>query len=542
MADLPIAAQGSGEGMAPVAAQGETAAQAAREARTNEAVQPPRPLVGAALWGGCILLSLANFIVLLDTTIANVSVPTIAGGLGVSSNEGTWVITSYAVAEAITVPLTGWLSQRFGSVRVFVTAMALFGLFSALCGFAPSLGVLVVCRVLQGLSGGPMIPLSQTLLLRIFSKEQAGQALGFWAMTTVVAPIAGPILGGLICDNAHWSWIFFINVPVALITAALAWRLFRAQEDARVKRPLDLVGLGLMVVWIAALQIMLDKGEDEDWFNSALIVRLALVAAVGFVAFLIWELTDANPIINLRVFRSRSYTICLCVLCLCYGAYFAATVIQPLWLQTNLGYTATWAGYAVASLGVLAIVMSPIVGRLMRSADPRLLVFIGVMGIATLMFWRSHFNSDINYGQIVLPQILQGACMPMFFVPVFSLGLSSIKPADMAGAAGILSFARTMAGAFATSLATTAWTNGGRAIRVNLLDQTGSGPAVQSLMHAGLSQGQALRQFEAMIQGQAVMLATDKLFLTISVLLAVAACSIWLVAKPTGRVASSNAH
>ena len=542
MADLPIAAQGSGEGMAPVVASGESAAAASREAKANEAATSPKPLLGAALWGACILLSMANFVVLLDTTIANVSVPTIAGGLGVSANEGTWVITSYAVAEAITVPLTGWLSQRFGSVRVFVTAMVLFGLCSALCGLSPSLGVLVVCRVLQGLSGGPMIPLSQTLLLRIFPKEQAGQALGFWAMTTVVAPIAGPILGGLICDNAHWSWIFFINVPVALTVAALAWRLLLKQEDARVKRPLDLVGLGLMVVWIAALQVLLDKGEDEDWFNSAFIVRLAIVAAVGFAAFLIWELTDANPVINLRVFRSRSYTLCLCVLCLCFGAYFASVVIQPLWLQTNLGYTATWAGYAVAPLGVLAIVMSPIVGRLMKTSDPRLLVFIGVMGIAAMMFWRSHFTSNINYVQIVLPQILQGACMPMFFVPVFSLALSSIKPQEMAGAAGILSFARTMAGAFATSLATTAWANSGRSSRVDLLNRIDTARAVKSLTDAGMTHGQALGQFEAMVQGQAVMLATDKLFLTLSGLLAIAACSIWLTARPAGRVAASNAH
>ncbi len=542
MPDLPIAAQGSGEGLAPVVARGEDAAQAAREAKANEAVKPPQPLTGGVLWGACLLLSMANFIVLLDTTIANVSVPTIAGGLGVSANEGTWVITSYAVAEAITVPLTGWLSQRFGSVRVFVSAMVLFGLCSALCGLAPSLGVLIVCRVLQGLAGGPMIPLSQTLLLRIFPKEQAGQALGFWAMTTVVAPIAGPILGGLICDNAHWSWIFFINVPVALITASFAWRLLSTQEDARTKRPLDFVGLGLMVVWIAALQVLLDKGEDEDWFNSVFIVRLAVVAAIGFVAFLIWELTDANPVINLKVFRSRSYTLCLGVLCLCFGAYFASTVIQPLWLQTNLGYTATWAGYAIAPLGVLAIVMSPIVGRLVKSADPRLLVFIGVMGIGATMLWRSHFTSNINYAQIVLPQIVQGACMPLFFVPVFSLALSTIKPQEMAGAAGILSFARTMAGAFGTSLATTAWANGGRATRVDLLNQIDSQSAVQSLTHAGLNHAQALRQFEAMVQDQAVMLATDKLFLTLSVLLAIAACSIWLAAKPVGRVAASNAH
>ncbi len=542
MPDLPMAAQGSGEGMAPVVAVGESAGAAAREAKANEAVQPPKPLVGAVLWGACILLSMANFIVLLDTTIANVSVPTIAGGLGVSSNEGTWVITSYAVAEAITVPLTGWLSQRFGSVRVFVSAMALFGLFSALCGLAPSLGVLVVCRVLQGLAGGPMIPLSQTLLLRIFPKEQSGQALGLWAMTTVVAPIAGLILGGLICDNAHWSWIFFINVPVALIAAALAWRLLRTQDDARIKRPLDLVGLGLMVVWIAALQVLLDKGEEEDWFNSAFIVWLAIIAVIGFVAFLLWELTDANPVINLRVFRSRSYTLCLCVLCLCFGSYFASVVIQPLWLQTNLGYTATWAGYAVAPLGVLAVVMSPIVGRLMKNSDPRRLVFIAILGISATMWWRSHFTSNISYGQIVVPQILQGAFMPMFFVPLFSLALAPIKPQELAGAAGILSFARTMAGAFATSIATTVWTNGGRTTRVDLLNQVDTGRAVQALTHTGLTQGQALRQFEMMVQNQAVMLATDKLFQALSVLLAIAACSIWLTAKPVRSVAASNAH
>ncbi len=377
-----------------------------------------------------------------------------------------------------------------------------------------------------------MIPLSQTLLLRIFPKEQSGQALGLWAMTTVVAPIAGPILGGLICDNAHWSWIFFINVPVALIAAALAWRLLRTQDDARIKRPLDLVGLGLMVVWIAALQVLLDKGEEDDWFNSAFIVWLAIIAVIGFIAFLLWELTDANPVINLRVFRSRSYTLCLCVLCLCFGSYFASVVIQPLWLQTNLGYTATWAGYAVAPLGVLAVVMSPIVGRLMKNSDPRRLVFIAILGISATMWWRSHFTSNISYGQIVVPQILQGAFMPMFFVPLFSLALAPIKPQELAGAAGILSFARTMAGAFATSIATTVWTNGGRTTRVDLLNQVDTGRAVQALTHTGLTQGQALRQFEMMVQNQAVMLATDKLFQALSVLLAIAACSIWLTAKP----------
>ncbi len=534
MADLPLASQGSGEGLAPVAAAGETPRAAAREARAGEAASPA-PLAGGLLWGVGVLLSLANFVVVLDTTIANVSVPTIAGGLGVSANEGTWVITSYSVAEAITVPLTGWLAQRFGSVRTFVAALVLFATFSALCGLSPSLNVLVVFRVLQGLSGGPMIPLSQTLLLRVFPKEQAGQALGLWAMTTVVAPIAGPILGGLICDNYSWPWIFLINVPVALVAAVFVWRLLLKFEDRRIKLPIDGVGLGLMVVWIGALQILLDKGEDDDWFNSPFIVHLAIVAVVGFAAFLIWELTDANPVINLRVFRNKNYVIGLGVMCLCYGSYFASVVIQPLWLQTDLGYTATWAGFAVAPLGVFAIIMSPIVGTLMKKSDPRVLLFIGVVGIAATMLWRSGFASNIDYSHIMLPQLVQGAFMPLFFVPVFSLALASLKPAEIAGGAGLLSFARTMAGAFATSLSITAWNNASRSGRVELLNHPGAANAVYRIAATGLTHAQALRQFEGMIQGQAVMLATDHLFQTLSGLLVVAACSVWLIAKPAGR-------
>ena len=533
MADVSVSAQGSGEGMLPVAATPGQPQAAARDARAGEA-GTPKPLTGAVLIGGGLLLSAANFLVLLDTSIANVSVPNIAGGLGVSANESTWVITSYAVAEAITVPLTGWLSQRFGAVRVFCIAMVLFGVFSALCGLAPSLGVLVTFRVLQGLAGGPMIPLSQTLLLRIFPKEQAGQAMGLWAMTTVVAPIAGPILGGLICDNYSWPWIFYINVPVALACATVSWRMFARFEDTPVKAPIDIVGLGLMVVWIAALQIMLDKGEDEDWFNSPFIVHLAVVAAVGFAAFLIWELTESAPIINLKVFRSKNYTIALLVLCLNYGAYFGTIVIQPLWLQTDLGYTATWAGYAVAPSGVLALVASPIVGRLMGRTDPRSLLFIGVLGMALVMAWRSTFVSDINFAKIAFPQLIQGAFAPFFFVPVFGLGMAALKPQEMAGGAGLLSFARTMAGAVGTSISTTAWANGTRRARVQLLNQLDTRTAVDSMTHAGLGHGQALRQFEGMLQGQAAMIATDRLFLTLAAVMAVAACSVWLTDRPKG--------
>ena len=539
MTDLPASTEGSGEGMAPVAATA-PAAQASREAKVQAPAAAPAPLAGGMLWVAGFLMSLANFIVLLDTTIANVSVPNIAGGLGVSANEGTWVITSYSVAEAITVPLTGWLSQRFGAVRIFCTAMALFGVCSALCGFAPSLGVLVIFRVMQGLSGGPLIPLSQTLLLRTFPKELSGQAMGLWSMTTVVAPIAGPILGGTLCDNLSWQWIFYINVPVALTAALIAWRLLGRYRDVTAKRPVDVVGLVIMIVWIAALQIMLDKGEDEDWFNSPFIRELLIVALVGFVAFLIWELTDRNPIINLRVFASRSYTICLIVMCFCFGAYFAAVVILPLWLQTNLGYTASWAGFAVAPSGVLAIAISPVVARMMGKVDPRLMIFIGVMGMASTMLWRAGFASNINFAAIVLPQFLQGLFVPLFFVPLFSTALSPLRPEDLAGGAGLLAFTRTMAGAFGTSLSTTVWANGGRSGREQLLNQLDSARAVDQLTRTGLTHAQALGQFEAMVQGQAVMLATDKLFLWIAALMVVAACSIWFAAKPSGQAAAAG--
>jgi DHA2 family multidrug resistance protein len=539
MTAVSPSSQGSGEGMAPVAS-GPVRQGSSRPPGGVGA--PAVQLTGGTLLAAGFILAFANFMVVLDMTIANVSVPNIAGGLGVSANQGTWVITSYAVAEAITVPLTGWLAQRFGSVRTFVTAMALFGLFSALCGLAPSLSVLVVFRILQGLAGGPMMPLSQTLLLRVFPKEQAGKAMGLWAMTTVVGPIAGPILGGLICDGYSWPWVFFINVPFAALFSVLAWRTLAAQETQTKKLPIDFTGLGIMIVWIAALQIMLDQGADLDWFNSPFIVGLLITAIVGFVAFVIWELTDANPVVNLRVFANRGYAVGCLVMCLCFGSYFACVVIVPLWLQTNLGYTASWAGYAVAPAGVFAVIVSPIVAKLMTKVDPRVLLFIGVSGLAGTMLMRAGFASNINFGSIVVPQFAQGLFAPLFFVPVFALSLGALKPQDIAGGAGLLSFTRTMAGAFATCIATTVWSDTARKSRVQLLNQTDTGAAVHQMTGLGLSHGQAIRQVEGLIQSQSVMLATDKLFLGIAVLMALAALSVLLIPKPKGAAAPVAAH
>ena len=322
------------------------------------------PLKGKLLWFAAIVLAVGNFIAVLDMTIANVSVAHIAGSLGATNSQGTWVITSYAVAEAISVPLTGWLAARFGAVRVFVTAMGAFGICSALCGFADSLGILVAARVVQGLAGGPMMPLSQTLLLRIFPKEKAPAAIGLWAMTTLIAPIAGPLLGGWICDNHSWPWIFYINVPIALACGWIAWKMLKRYERPLERDPIDLVGLGLLIVWVGALQIMLDNGKDFDWFSSPTIVALAITAVIGFAAFLIWELTDKHPIVDLRVFRHRGFSVGVLTISLTFGGFFAANVLTPLWLQTFMGYTATWAGKTTAWSGVAAIMVAPLAAGL----------------------------------------------------------------------------------------------------------------------------------------------------------------------------------
>src|SRR5580765_2700648 len=257
------------------------------------------PLTGSQLVLGTVALSLATFMNVLDTSIANVSIPAISGDLGVSPSQGTWVITSFAVANAISVPLTGWLTQRFGQVRLFTMSVLLFVIASWLCGLAPNMGMLIAFRVLQGFVAGPMIPLSQTLLLASYPAAKAGTAMAMWAMTVLVAPVAGPLLGGWITDNIAWPWIFYINIPVGIVAAGLTWSIYHQRDPGPRRVPLDVVGLGLLVLFVGAMQIMIDKGKELDWFNSGQIVILAVTAVVAFLFFVAWELTDAHPVVDL---------------------------------------------------------------------------------------------------------------------------------------------------------------------------------------------------------------------------------------------------
>ncbi len=502
------------------------------------------PMTGAALWISGGLMALANFMAVLDTTIANVSVPNIAGGLAVSPDQGTWVITSYAVAEAISVPLTGWLAQRFGAVRVFVTAMIGFGIFSALCGLAPSLSALVVFRVFQGLAGGPMIPLSQTLMRRVFPEKLQPAALGLWGMTTVVGPIAGPLLGGYLCDAAGWPWVFYINVPIAAVAGFFAWRMLNKAETPTRKAPIDFVGLALLVTWISAMQYMLDRGKDLDWFNSPLIVVLALVALIGFIAFVIWELTEEHPVVDLKVFRHVGFATSTLIMCLTFGCFFSSVVLIPLWLQTSLNYTAEWAGRVTAFQGVLAVILSPIVARLITKFDPRLLVTVGVLSLGVVAFWRAFFVSDINFWGLAMPQIAQGFAVPFFFLPLNVLAMGAVRPEETASAAGLLNFTRTTAGAFATSLTTTAWENAANGRHSDLAGVLhGSKGFLDQLQGLGFSAGQAVSQLDGLVQGQSVMLATDRVFMVLSAVFVLSAACVWIAPKPKRRMgAGAGGH
>ncbi len=346
---------------------------------------------------GTIALSLATFMNVLDTSIANVSIPAISGDLGVSPSQGTWVITSFAVANAISVPLTGWLTQRFGPVRLFVMSILLFVVASWLCGLAPNIGMLIAFRVLQGFVAGPMIPLSQTLLLASYPRAKSGTAMAMWAMTVLVAPVAGPLLGGWITDNISWPWIFYINIPVGLAAAAVTWSIYRSRDPGPRKTKLDYVGLGLLVVWVGALQIMVDKGKELDWFNSTQIVVLAATAAIGFAFFLAWELTEKHPVVDLRLFGRRNFLMGTAALSVAYGLFFGNVVLLPLWLQQYMGYTATWAGLATAPVGILAIVLSPWVGKNVTRIDPRKLSTVAFLGFGFVLWMRSHFNTQADY-------------------------------------------------------------------------------------------------------------------------------------------------
>ncbi|AOF97026.1 DHA2 family efflux MFS transporter permease subunit [Sphingobium sp. RAC03] len=489
-----------------------------------------------------LVLALSNFMVVLDLTIANVSVPHISGNLGITPDQGTWIITSYAVAEAICVPLTGWLAQRFGVVKMFIWAMIGFGIFSVLCGLSMSLTMLVACRIGQGLCGGPIMPMSQTLLLRIFPPDQRARAMGLWAMTTLLGPAMGPIIGGYISDNWSWHWIFFINVPIAILCVVAAMALLRPVETDTARVPIDRMGLFLLVFWIGCLQIMLDIGRDHDWFGDPLIVILAILAVIGFAAFIIWELTEEHPIVDLRIFRHIGFTSGVFSLALGFGAYFAGIVVIPQWLQTSMGYTATDAGILTAMTAVAALMAAPIAARMTGRVDPRIMISGALFWLGLMTLWRAHWTSSIDFWSMAAPQFIQGFAMPFFMIPLTTLTLGSVRPDETASAAGLQNFLRTMALAIATSLVLTGWGNGQRVSRSEMAGTLQPADTQAQLSAMGMSFEQARQVISNLVDQEALAIAVDHVFFLSALVLFLATAIVWLAPKPTGPVDTSAAH
>ena len=497
-----------------------------------------KPLQGGALAMLTLVLSLATFMLVLDSTIANVAIPTIAGDLGASSSQGTWVITSFGVANAISIPITGWLAKRFGEVRLFLIATLLFVLASWLCGIANSLEMLIVFRVLQGAVAGPIIPLSQSLLLNNYPPEKRGMALAFWSMTIVVAPICGPILGGWISDNIHWGWIFFINVPIGLAVVLISWKILEGRESRISHQPVNTIGLILLALGVGALQLMLDQGRELDWFNSTEIVVLTIIAAVGLIALIIWELTDDNPVVDVSLFKSRNFTVGCVSTSLAFLVYSGTVVLIPLLLQQVYNYTATWAGLAAAPVGLLPILLAPIIGKFGNKIDMRILITVSFMVYALTFYWRAvTFEAEMTFMDVALPQFVQGLAVACFFMPLTTITLSGLPPEKMASASSLFNFLRTLAGSIGTSLTTFIWYNREAVHHTQLTEVINpynpiSQQFFQTMGSFGLSEEQTASYLAKQITAQGFIIGANEIFFVSAITFISLVVLIWFAKPP----------
>jgi DHA2 family multidrug resistance protein len=503
------------------------------------------PLQGGKLVLGTIAVALATFMNVLDSSIANVAIPTIAGNLGVSVDEGTWVITLFAAANAISIPLTGWLTQRVGQIKLFVWAILLFVMSSWMCGIAPNLPVLLAARILQGAVAGPLIPLSQAILLGSYPKEKSATALSLWAMTATVGPIAGPALGGWITDSYSWSWIFYINVPVGIFAAGVTWAIYRERETPVKRMPIDKVGLLSLIAWVASLQIMLDKGKDLDWFASPVIVALGVFALISFAFFLIWELTAKSPVVDIKLFAGRNFLGGTVAISIAYAVFFSNLVLLPQWMQEYLDYRSVDAGLVMAPLGIFAVILAPVMGKLMPRSDARVLATLAFLGFAAVFFMRSHYTTGVDTFTLVVPTLLQGIPTALFFVPLTAIILSGLPPEKIPAAAGLSNFVRVFAGAVGTSLASTGWNDRTILHHAQLVEQasvhnptfTGAIDSLQSMLGGGSSQ--ALAFFERSLTTQAAMLGLNDIFWLSAVIFIAIVPLIWLTTPAKGAGAGA---
>jgi MFS transporter, DHA2 family, multidrug resistance protein len=404
----------------------------------------------------------ATFMEVLDTTVVNVAMPHMAGNLSASTEEVTWVLTSYLVANAIVLPATGWLSSRFGRKRFLITCIIIFTLSSALCGMASSLGMLIVSRVLQGAGGGALQPISQAVLLESFPPKKRGMAMAVWALGVVVAPIIGPTLGGWITDNYSWRWVFYINLPIGVLAVAMTQMFVEDPPYLSHGRSgtIDYIGFGLLAIWVGSLQIMLDKGQLEDWLASPFIRVLAVLFVVGLIAFIVWELTVKHPIVHLRIFKDRNFATGSGLMTVVGVILYGSIALVPLFLQQLLGYSAFESGLALSPRGIGSLCMMLIVGRIIGVIDSRLLVVLGfgLLGFATMQF--ANLSLMIAPRNIIWPNILSGLSMACIFVPLTTLTMGTLPQRELGNATGMFNLMRNLGGSVGIATVTTLLSRG----------------------------------------------------------------------------------
>ena len=504
------------------------------------------PLRGIELALATWALSLGSFMNFLDLSIANVSVPSIAGDLSVSPTQGTWVITSYAMAEAIMLPLTGWLGMRFGQVRMFTTSTLLFTLASLLCGISTSFPMLLFARILQGVVGAAMVPLAQSLLISCYAPHQRGLALGLWTMTAILAPIAGPLAGGWITENLSWHWIFLVNLPVGILVASLVGSLLRDRETPTRRLPVDWTGLALLTVGVGSLQFLLDRGNELDWFASDLIIALSCIAAVALAAFVAWELTDEHPIVDLRLLGQRNFAVGSICIFIGMVSFFGTLVTLPLWLQTYQGYSATWAGRAVATGGVFAVVLGPIVGANLHRIDARAVASFGFVAFAAAAMWSAHFTPDVDFWTVAQTRLYIGIGISCFFLPLSTISLAGVPSHQFAAASGLSNFIRIIGSSLGTAVVVGAWDRHGieqRSILVEHVEpySTQSAAYLAQLQALGLEPQSALATVDRMITSQSYLNATNWVLWSAGLLMLCLLPIVWL-AKPPFVARAGEAH
>ncbi|HUI53884.1 MAG TPA: DHA2 family efflux MFS transporter permease subunit [Bryobacteraceae bacterium] len=407
-------------------------------------------------WIVAIAVMFATFMEVLDTTVVNVSLPHIAGNLSVSVDEAAWALTSYLVANAIILPMTGWLANYFGRKRMLTAAVFGFTAASFMCGLAPNLASLVVFRVIQGATGGALQPLSQAVMLEAFPPQDRGKAMAFWGLGIVVAPMLGPVIGGWLTDNYSWRWVFYINLPVGLGSILMTrWFIFDPPYIRRSNRGIDYWGMGMLALGVGALQIVLDKGQEEDWFASHWISVLGMIAVLALLAFVIRELRTRDPVVHLRVFKVRTYSAGVFLMTVLGFVLYGSLLLVPIFLQTLLGYPALNAGIAMAPRGLGSFLMMPVVGTVLGKFDPRKVLAVGLVGASWTLYALSRLNLQAGYWDIFWPQFIQGASLALLFVPLTTATMDPIPKEEMGNATSMFNLMRNLGGSFGIASATT---------------------------------------------------------------------------------------